>query len=558
MDSLTSICQMLSGNTIFVPTYQRAYSWDTETDPSKPAKQVNQFYLDLLDYVESLSSSKYYFGHFLFEKKSDKHFGIIDGQQRLTTITIFVAASFCRLKQIRELNEEETLAYMSMVKVGQTYRFSTVDYDNQLFKDYVINQNKLDKNGLDTESQKRIVAAYDYFIEMLSNKAENEICKLLDAVINASCTTHIVDNEAEAIQMFIFQNNRGKKPSNLEIIKAQFMYNVHLYGGTDETKNELIAEIKNRFENIYKSISRIEHKISEDDILNYSLKVFYNTLWGMNAVQKVNDELEKDTRIDFIQSFTRMLATCFEQVSALLQKEKKYIEIHSLVLVANWGIMMPFMIKASICNIPTSELIKMSVTLESLFIRARVIGTRADLTSRLNDIFQRFDGNVKPIIDRVEWMKTRDDWWGYWNNREFDRALQGWIYPETAKILLWKYENHLISEGKAGYLPIRYDSIISPQLEHIAPQTENPESGYCEYDEEFKNCYLDCLGNYLLLSAHHNISIGNVPFETKRSTYTQLRQQQEIREMTENDYCWGKEKIAFRKKKIIDFLLDTF
>ena len=116
----------------------------------------------------------------------------------------------------------------------------------------------------------------------------------------------------------------------------------------------------------------------------------------------------------------------------------------------------------------------------------------------------------------------------------------------------------MIELYRAGYLPIRYDSIISPQLEHIAPQTENPESGYCEYDEDFKNYYLDCLGNYLLLSAHHNISIGNVPFETKRSTYTQLRQQQEIREMTENSYIWGKEKIAFRKKKIIDFLLDTF
>ena len=27
--------------------------------------------------------------------------------------------------------------------------------------------------------------------------------------------------------MFIFQNDRGKKPSKLEIIKAQFMYKIH-------------------------------------------------------------------------------------------------------------------------------------------------------------------------------------------------------------------------------------------------------------------------------------------------------------------------------------------
>jgi hypothetical protein len=70
--------------------------------------------------------------------------------------------------------------------------------------------------------------------------------KMLETVQSASCTTHPVTDESEAIQMFIFQNNRGKKPSNLEIIKAQFMFNVHLYGG--EEKESLIDEIKSRFE----------------------------------------------------------------------------------------------------------------------------------------------------------------------------------------------------------------------------------------------------------------------------------------------------------------------
>ena len=61
--------------------------------------------------------------------------------------------------------------------------------------------------------------------------------------MNASCTTHIVKNEAEAIQMFIFQNNRGKTPSNLEIIKAQFLYNVHLYGGAEDEKADLLYSL---------------------------------------------------------------------------------------------------------------------------------------------------------------------------------------------------------------------------------------------------------------------------------------------------------------------------
>ena len=559
MDSLTNICRMLSGNNIYVPNYQRAYSWDTESDAVKTTRHVNTFLIDLQDYVKSESSSRYYFGHFLFEEKNETCFGIIDGQQRLTTITIFLAALFNRLKEFRNLTEEEDFAYKSMIKVGQTYHFSTVDYDNQLFKDYVVNQIKTEHNGLDTKSKQRIVNAYDFFVKEFSQMGEQQIVSLLNAVMNASCTTHIVKNESEAIQMFIFQNNRGKKPSNLEIIKAQFLYNVHLYGGAEDEKNDLIDEIKNRFEGIHKSISKIEHKIDEDNVLTYTLRIFYNSLWENNAIQRVNSELEIDTRIDFIRDFTRKLASCFEQITAFFNSEREYIIYHSLILFGNNGLLFPFFIKALLYKISENNMLRLASSLESIFVRARIIGTRADLTSRLNDIFQKFDGDVEPIITRIDWMKKQDGWWGYWNDKEFERSLQGWIRHDLGKILLWKYENYLIqSEGKLGYSPIRYDAILNPHLEHIAPQTENPKNGYGEYDDEFKNQYIDCLGNYLLLSAYHNISIGNIPFEQKRETYTQLRQQQEVREMTEADRYWDKDKIKMRKDKILKFLLETF
>ncbi len=559
MEALTNIENMLYGNEIFVPTYQRAYSWETDLKTNDSPKQVNVFLSDLMDYINSQSSSPYYFGHFLFENKGCRCYGIIDGQQRLTTITIFLAVLFKRLKTLREFSEEETFAYQSMIKLGSKYRFKTVDYDNQLFKDYVVNQVKTDHNGLETESQKRIVAAFDYFTRELGNMTEDYIVKLLNAVKESSCTTHVVENEAEAIQMFIFQNNRGKKPSKLEIIKAQFMYHVHLYGEDNDTKTELIEEIKHRFENIYKSISTIEQKVNEDDVLVYTQRVFFNSLWENDAVQKVNEQLAKDDRLYFVREFTLALSTSFEHLTSFFRMESKNIVLHSLKRIANFGIVIPFIIKAFKTKVSYADLEALSTALETIFIRARVIGTRADLTSRLNDVFQKFEGDVHPVIKRIDWMKTQEGWWGYWNNRELERALQGWIYPDTAKFLLWKYENHLIEEeGKAGYLPIRYDSIVSPQLEHIAPQTENPESGYCEYDEDFRNHYLDCLGNYLLLSAHHNISIGNVPFEQKRASYNQLHQQQEVRDMTEMDKCWDKEKISKRKEKIVQFLLGRF
>ncbi len=562
METSTNILRMLSNNSIFVPNYQRAYSWEVELYPGKAARQVDTFLCDLQDYIKSQTTSPYYFGHFLFEKSTNNRFGIIDGQQRLTTITIFVVALFRRLKEIRNLTIEEDFLYKNMIKVGEHYNFSTVDYDNQLFKDYVINQTKIDSNGLDdTISKQRIVNAFDFFKEKLSQMEELQIVSLLNAVSNASCTTHTVETETEAIQMFIFQNNRGKKPSNLEIIKAQFMYNVHLYGETEDEKNSLIDEIKNRFEKIYKSISKIEHNIDEDNVLTYTLRIYFNSLWESNAIQRVNEELVKGSPIDFIRNFTRKLETCFEQIVAFFNDEKEKITYHSLTLLGNNGILFPFIIKAMLYNVSDLDMKRLAMSLESIFIRSRVIATRADITSRLNEVFEKFEGDVEPIIDRINWIKKQGGWWGYWNDKEFERSLQGWIRPEVAKILLWKYENYLIQlEGKNGYSPKRYDAISEPQLEHIAPRTENeePKNGYCEYDEEFKNYYLECLGNYLLLSGSHNASIGNRPFEEKRESYTQLRQQQEVRNMTETDHYWDKEKIKKRKDKILNFLLNEF
>lgn len=562
MEASTTIKQMLAGNRIFVPTYQRAYSWDTELEKSNSPKQTNVFLSDLEDYNKSSTKSRYYFGHFLFEEKEDKKFGVIDGQQRMTTIVIFLSALFNRLKQIRPLNENEQETFEDIIKRNSTYRFETVDYDKQLFKDYVIDQIKKDKKGLETESAKRIVTAFDFFSSQLADKDESYLLKMLDTVQNASCTTHPVKDESEAIQMFIFQNNRGKKPSNLEIIKAQFMFNVHLYGGGE--KEALIEEIKNRFEKIYKSISSIEYRINEDDVLVYTLRVHFNSLWETNAIDKINKLLSEENPIPFIKSFTQSLATSFEHLTTFFgTDERENLEIHSLVTLGGIGIAMPFIIKAYKFGLQTSQINLLCTKLESMVLRHRLIGTRADITSRLNDVYQKFTSenpDTKPIIDRVEWMKTVSQeswWWAYWNNKELERSIQGGINHSTAKYLLWKYENYLEGQGKSGYTATRFDKIVSPELEHIAPQTENPETGYDNYDEEFVNQYINCLGNYLLLSKSHNCSVGNKPFSDKRNSYNHLEQQREIQRMTADSLTWTKQLIQTRKDKIIKFITEN-
>lgn len=553
---------MLLGNRIFVPNYQRAYSWDTELENSKSPKQVNTFLSDLEDYNRSTANSKYYFGHFLFEEKGENKFGVIDGQQRLTTIIIFLSTLFNRLKQIRPLSESENETFEDIIKRNTTYRFETVEYDDRFFKDYVIDQIKKDRNNIKTVSAKRIANAFDYFTLQLADKSETYLLEMLRTVQNASCTTHPVNDVSEAIQMFIFQNNRGKKPSNLEIIKAQFMFNVHLYGG--EEKESLIKEIEDRFEEIYKSISSIEYRINEDDVLVYTLRVHFNSLWETNAIDKINKLLSEANPIPFIKSFTQSLAISFEHLTTFFNKdERENLEIHSLVTLGGIGIAMPFIIKAYKFGLPINQINLLCSKLETLVLRHRLIGTRADITSRLNDVYQKFtfeNPDITPINVRIDWMKTISSdswWWAYWNNKELEHSIQGGINHSTAKYLLWKYENYLEGQGKSGYLPTRYDKIESPELEHIAPQTENPEAGYANYDEEFVNQYINCLGNYLLLSKSHNCSVGNKPFADKCNSYNHLEQQREIQKMTADNPIWTKELIQKRKNSIIKFIIEN-
>ncbi len=563
MEALTTIEKMFIGNQIIIPSYQRAYSWDTPRENCENKTQTDVFLSDLLSFTNA--GSPYYFGHFLFEENDDSQFAVIDGQQRLTTIVIFLSALFSRLKKLRELTEDEEVKFENIIKRKSKYIFATVDYDNRLFKDYVIDQTKNEKS-CETTSQKRIIEAFDYFYNSLKEKEVEELGGMIHTVTNATCTTHTVTEPIAAIQMFIFQNNRGKKPSNLEIIKAQFMFHIHLYEEEKDEKDNFIQEIKERFEQIYKSISSIECKINEDDVLLYTLRVHFNSLWESNALDKIDNELSNDNSIAFIKDFTKSLSDSFEYLTRFLVKDQReYIEIHSLVSLGGFTIAIPFIIKAYKLGLEINDICKICSSMEKLVLRNRLIGTRANLISRINDVYQKFsieNKGIEPLLDRIEILKESTDWWwAYWNKSHLSEAIQGGLNHSIAKFLLWKYEIHLESDGKRGYASTRFDNIDSPELEHIAPQTptngEPISSGYCEYNEEFKNQYIDCLGNYLLISKSHNCSVGNKDFSSKRVSYKYLAQQREIQDMTQTEVKWDIEKIKSRKEKIVNFILNN-
>src|SRR5665647_162847 len=79
-----------SQKSFVIPVYQRAYSWDKD--------QWKALLDDLKEQIQG--SNTYFFGNILLETiTEDIEYEIIDGQQRLTTLTIFIRAILTVLKE---------------------------------------------------------------------------------------------------------------------------------------------------------------------------------------------------------------------------------------------------------------------------------------------------------------------------------------------------------------------------------------------------------------------------------------------------------------------------
>ena len=538
-----------------IPVYQRAYSWEKE--------QWQTFLNDLQEQIEG--ENNYFYGNILLETvKKDVKYEIIDGQQRLTTLTIFIRSILNVLKK-RE-NELEDFDFKIkeniFLKNSGNIKLRPVEYDRACFDSLIIdNHNKFETN---TPSQVRIKDAKAFFITELDRLETSILLRILTKIETTDLTIIELEGKKDSALMFELENNRGKDLTNMEKIKSYFMYQMYIYSDPIQTESN-IENVSNIFKMIYLIINDLK-KINEDSVLIYHNNAYikgynYRTLEDVKEVFKKSED-----KIEWIKNYIYELHTSFSNMKKFENSEDFYAKKISNINAP--AFIYPFIIRGyKNFGDDNRKLNTLFNILEVLTFRAKLINSRANIQERLNSILLNFKGDLIFLKHEIK-NKLNESW--YWGDTNTKNYLNGAIYGnKILNYLLWEYEDSIQNKGYS----VKNFSLDNEQIEHISPQTptegEPLAVGYelnseSQYSEDFISKHLNSLGNLMLISGSHNASIGNKAFKDKLKSYKAnplLNQQAEIKDFVtfEGDSIfWKIESIEKRHNKIVSFAIQKW
>lgn len=552
-----------------IPAYQRAYSWDQ--------LQTKTFLEDLIEHKNSGKMNPYCYGNILLETISaNRKYEIIDGQQRITTVSLFIRSLLNIISERAQqgiefknsegdpiiVDEEEEIYFRS----HGTIKLRPTEYDKACF-DTIVIDNKNTYN-CQTPSQKRMLDAKKFFSVELKKLSDQDLIAIFETIQNALVNHIELSGKKESALMFELQNNRGKPLTNLEKLKSFLMYQLYVYSLPEETEGN-IEYVSSQFNPIYNIINQISLQlgtededmtsgINEDNILIYHSYAYSKKNFGYRNLMDIIEEFKlvtSDKKVEWIRNYAYTLYTSFACIQEVLTIKDDNLD--KLKKMKMPFFVYPFIIKGFKNKQSLPKLFKL---LEILSFRYKLINSRADIRGRLSDLIKMFDGDVEWLTQNVQ-IKMEASYWG---EKRFIDILNGNMFLNNmCRYFLWEYEQSL---QRKGYIIQPNAKIEQESIEHISPQTEPQEkvsSGYeitesGLYSDDFRENYVHKLGNLLLISQSHNSSIGNKPFKEKLYSYSHnplLRQQVQIKSFIEDEKnpVWDSKAIDKRHKEMLDF-----
>ena len=231
----------------YIPAYQRPYAW-TEAE-------TGTLFDDLYDFYQTETNDNYFLGSVvLIKNENDRHSDVIDGQQRITTLSILFSALSTVFKA--ENRKSDCKKYLQesgseVEGVEPQPRLFLRDKDQSFFNKYIQEVNledllSIDQAKLDTEAKKHIQSNCKVLIDRLTDsfKDDEALLGFTKFLLNR-CYLVVVytPNKDSAFRVFSVMNSRGLDLLPTDIIKSETI------GKLEDSEQEKYTQIWEELEN---------------------------------------------------------------------------------------------------------------------------------------------------------------------------------------------------------------------------------------------------------------------------------------------------------------------
>lgn len=537
-----------NGRTYRVPPFQRDYSWREEN--------WEDLWLDLIDLTEGRSSQHYMGSLVLMQEGHPERFTIIDGQQRIATLSILVLAVISRLRRLAADSDEgdanhERAAVLRSGFIGAKQAGSLVETskltlnrnDNDFYQGTLVQLEEPASERALGDSEKLLWGAFKYFSNKIAGCLGQWTGQQLAEWIESRVSVHllfiqvVVEDDMGAYTVFETLNARGLELTAGDLIKNYLMSLVAGKGrgdldhvlrrwqrmtnrlGTSRLPEFLRHYFNSRFQFVRQE--RLFRRIREEFHSPVASIGLVGDLEKASIGYQALQDAEDDFWLDFPGAAEQVRALILFGVSQYkplaLAAIRKLIPVHAVTILRDC-VALSFRFNV-ISRLGTHEL-ERRYNEAALGIETGALTTPAAVRGRLMPVY----------VD--------DD--------QFKADFEVFRQPATSKgKRLLRYILCELERQHSGQ-DLTW-SATTATIEHIAPASlDDGWEGLFSSEEHLR--LVDRLGNYALLERGKNRDIGQKPFEQKAEVL-KTSQYKLTAGLAENDE-WTPARITQRQREL--------
>lgn len=496
-----------------IPAYQRPYAWTVE--------ETDTLFDDLYSFYASEQEDENYFlgSIVLIKENTDRKADVIDGQQRLTTLTILFSVLADNLKDLddksscMEILQEKGNKLAGIVSQPRVF---LREWDQPFFNKYIQNVKiddllKLDPASLDTESKKHIQencrSLKDKFNETFQDD-EDELLKFSNFLLNRCYLVAVsTPSQASAFRVFSVMNSRGLDLLPTDIIKS-------------ETIGKLPSDLQKAYTDKWENLENLVGRDGFNEVFTHTRTIFTMEKAKKNLLDEfrsyvVPETMPKALVDDYLEPYTMAymkLKNC-EYTSSKNAEEINNC-LYWLNKNNNYDWMPPAILFMSMHSDDSDYLLWFVKKLERIASYLQV--TAQDVNHRmarykfiLAEMKERPDSSLENPIQNIELTE--------WEKEEFLRTLNGEVYtmPAARRNYIIQRLDSFVSDGGATYNAKLFT------IEHVLPQ--NPSAGSEWFDiwpeSKDRQYWLNRIANLVPLTRQRNSAAQNYDFDTKKTKY---------------------------------------